>query len=133
MTLKGNAMSKIIPVFFVCLFMLAGCQHQNPLKSKTKTESASFLMNASANVEKRLNFGVKKDEHGYGYLECMEGKENQEINCHDLYVGMLNFAKEHHFPEFDSITLNDLTDQEVFANITDDYYEIMATTWPKYF
>jgi hypothetical protein len=133
LTLKGNVMRKLIPVNFICLFLLLACQHQNPLAAKTKAQSADFLMNASANVEKRLHFEIKNDEHGYGYLECMEGKENSEIDCKALYLGMLAFAKEHHFPGFDSITLADLTDQKVIASLSDEYYEIMATTWPTYF
>jgi hypothetical protein len=126
-------MKKILSILCVCLLMLTGCHHQNPLSTKPKIQSAVFLMNASANTEKRLNFDIRKDEHGYGYLECMEGKANQEIDCNSLYLGMITFAKERHFPGYESLTLADLTDEDVFTHIAEDYYEIMATTWPKYF
>ena len=73
-------------------------------------------MNASANLERRLRFDVKNDEHGYGYLECMEGKRNHEIHCDTLYLGMIAFAKEGHYPGFESITIKDLANKSVFEN-----------------
>ena len=90
-------------------------------------------MNASANVEKRLQFVVKKDERGYGYLECMEGKQNPEINCGLLYNGMISFAKENHYPGFKKISLADLTDKSVFKTLSDRYFEVMVSTYPKYY
>ena len=112
--------------------LLSACHHDNPLKTHTKKQSATFLMNASANVEKRLRFDVRKDEHGYGYLECMEGKKNPEIHCRNLYQGMLVFAKENHYPGFETLQIEEMLDQSTFAGLSDDYYEIMATTWPNY-
>ena len=126
-------MRKILALMCLCLFMLMACHHQNPLTVKTKSQSANFLMQASANVEKRLHFHVKKDERGYGYLECMEDKRNPEIDCSALFKGIVAFAKEGHFPGFESISKANITDKAVFANLKDDYYEIMATTWPHYF
>jgi len=117
------------------LFLLSGCQQNqpNPLQTHTKIESATFLMNASANVEKRLHFSIKADERGYGYLECMEGKKNPEINCDSLYQAMLTFAKEKHYPGFENMTLAQLTDLQSFEPLSDDYVEIMMTTWPTYY
>lgn len=112
---------------------LTACHHDNPLLIHTKQQSATFLMNASANLERRLRFDVKNDEHGYGYLECMEGKKNHEIHCEILYQGMIAFAKEGHYPGFESITLNDLINKSVFDGLSDDYIEVMVSTWPTYY
>ena len=111
--------------------LLSACHHDNPIATHTKQQSAYFLMNASANVELRLQFKVRRAERGYGYLECMEGKNNPEIHCNTLYQGMVAFAKEGHYPGFASTTLADLTNQTVFDGLSDDYVEVMASTWPK--
>lgn len=115
------------------LLLLTACHHDNPLQTHTKQQSAAFLMNASANVELRLHFNVRKAEHGYGYVECMEGKNNAEIHCDALYQGMISFAKESHYPEFEGITLTDLTNHTVFNGLSDEYYDVMASTWPHFF
>ena len=112
---------------------LTACHHDNPLTTHTKQQSAAFLMNASANLERRLRFDVKNDEHGYVYLECMEGKKNHGIHCGTLYQGMIAFAKEGHYPGFESITIKDLINKSVFDGLSDDYYEVMASTWPTYY
>ena len=117
----------------ITALLLAGCHHENPLTKHTPKESALFLMNASANVEKRLRFVIQQDAFGYGYLECMEGKKSVDIRCPDLLNGMVQFAKENHYPAFKQITLSDLTDKAMFEKIGDEYAEIAATTWPHYF
>lgn len=123
---------KLLTASLLSTFLLNACHHDNPLKTQTKHKSAAFLMNASANVEKRLYFRVKENEHGYGYLECMEGK-NPDIHCKALYQGMVNFAKEGHYKGFESITLKDLTDQTAFTLLNNLYYEVMVSTWPRYY
>lgn len=117
----------------VAAVFLGACQHENPLKTHPIKESTSFLVNASANVEKRLHFAIQQDAYGYAYLECMEGKKSAEIQCDNLYKGMIVFAKENHYSGFKNITLSDLTDQGVFQIFGDDYAETAATTWPHYF
>ena len=117
----------------ITALLLAGCHHDNPLTKHAPKESALFLMNASANVEKRLHFVIQQDAFGYGYLECMEGKKSVDIRCPDLLNGMVQFAKENHYPAFKQITLSDLTDKAMFEKIGDEYAEIAATTWPHYF
>ena len=126
-----NAYGKISLVITVLL--LAGCHHDNPLKTHSPKDSAIFLMNASANVEKRLNFAIQQGAFGFGYLECMEEKKSIEIRCPDLLNGMVRFAKENHYSAFKYVTLADLTDKTVFKTIGNDYAEIAATTWPHYF
>lgn len=116
-----------------CALLLSACHHDNPLLTNSKLESATFLMNASANVEKRLKFAVKKDEYGFGYLACMEKKPDSGMNCDALYRGMVAFAKEKHYPGFESLTLADLSDRVVFEALGDDYAEVMVSTWPKYY
>lgn len=112
---------------------LVACHHVNPLKSHTKQQSATFLVNASANVERRLKFDIKPDNNGYGYTECMEGKKNPEIVCEALYQGIIQFAKENHYPGFANLTMADLTEQTVFSSLIDDYYEIMIADYPTYY
>lgn len=116
-----------------CSLCLSACHHDNPLLTHSKSQSAIFLMNASANAEKRLKFAVKKDEYGFGYLECMEEKNYPEMNCNALYQGMVAFAKEKHYVGFEKLTLADLTDQVVFDELGDDYAEVMVSTWPQYY
>jgi hypothetical protein len=123
---------KILTTTIVSI-LLTACHHDNPLTTHPKQQSAAFLMNASANVELRLQFDVKRAERGYGYVECMEGNHNPEINCDALYAGMVAFAKEGHYPGFEAITLADLAQKNVFAALSDDYIEVMASTWPNYF
>lgn len=120
-------------VVVVAAMFLSACQHDNPLKTHPIKDSASFLVNASANVEKRLHFAIHQDAYGYAYLECMEGKKSAEIQCDKLYNGMIVFAKENHYSGFKNITLSDLTDPRVFRLLGDDYAETAATTWPHYF
>lgn len=125
-------MYKIIPLLLsACL--LTACKHDNPLQTHTKKQSAEFLMQASANVEKRLHFAIKKGDEGYGYLECMEGRNNPEIQCDDLIRGIVSFAKEGHFKGFESLTYKDATDQAVFESLGDDYAEIMLATEPVFY
>ena len=113
--------------------LLSACHHDNPLATHTKTQSATFLMNASANVEQRLAFAVKKGDRGCGYLECMDGKKNPAINCNALYSGIVSFAKEAHYSGFESLTLKDLSDRDVFNGLADDYAEILMSNEPTYY
>jgi len=126
-----NIYQKILVTIITLL--LAACHHNNPLATRALKESALFLMNASANVEKRLHFVIQEDAFGYGYLECMEGKKSLDIRCPDLLNGMVQFAKENHYPAFKHITLSDLTDKTVFEKIGDEYAEVAASMWPHYF
>ena len=103
----------------ITALLLAGCHHENPLTKHTPKESALFV--------------IQQDAFGYGYLECMEGKKSVDIRCPELLNGMLQFAKENHYPSFKKITLSDLTDKAMFEKIGDEYAEIAATTWPHYF
>lgn len=113
--------------------LLTACHQDNPLKTESPKAVATFLMNASANVEKRLQFPIPHDAFGHGYLECMEGKVSPEMDCPRLFSGMVAFANENHFPPFKNITLTQLTDKVTFEAIADDYAEIVATVWPHYF
>ena len=113
--------------------LLTACHHDNPLQTHAKKENATFLMNASANVEKRLGLPIRKDEGGYGYLECMEGKKNVEVPCKALYQAMVTFAKEGHYEGYQSIRVADLTDSHIFEGLHDDYYDVMVSTWPTYY
>ncbi|MCH9103672.1 protein LvrD [Legionella pneumophila serogroup 1] len=109
---------------------ISACQHANPLKTQPAKASVTFLINASANAEKRLHFAIHKDAYGFAYLECMEGKQSPEIRCDALYQGMIAFAKEGHYSGFQKITLADLTDKNLFESLADGYAETAATTWP---
>lgn len=124
-------MKKAIMVALGALILTA-CQHENPLKTQSKNNSVKFLMNASANAEKRAGFAIQKDSYGYGYLECMDGKKSPEVRCDELYQGMLSFAKEGHYKGFESLSLADLTDKSVFEGLADDYAEFAVNNWPKF-
>lgn len=128
----NNSWGKIVGIVW-CALLLSACHHDNPLLTHSKLESATFLMNASANVEKRLKFAVKKDEYGFGYLACMEKNPDAGMDCDALYRGMVAFAKEKHYPGFETLTLADLSDRVVFEALGDDYAEVMVSTWPKYY
>ncbi|HAU1203938.1 T4SS-associated protein LvrD [Legionella pneumophila serogroup 1] len=111
---------------------LSACHHENPLKTQPAKASVTFLINASANAEKRLHFAIHKDAYGFAYLECMEGKTSHDIRCDELYQGMIAFAKEGHYSGFQKITLNDLTDHSLFETLADTYAETAATIWPHF-
>lgn len=111
---------------------ISACHHENPLKTQPAKASVTFLINASANAEKRLHFAIHKDAYGFVYLECMEGKQSPDIECDALYQGMIAFAKEGHYSSFLTITLPDLTDQKVFKSLADEYAETAATIWPHF-
>ncbi|HAU1639293.1 TPA: protein LvrD [Legionella pneumophila] len=111
---------------------ISACQHENPLKTQPAKASVAFLINASANAEKRLHFAIHKDAYGFAYLECMEGKQSPEIQCDGLYKGMIAFAKEGHYSGFQKITLADLTDKNLFESLAEEYAETAATIWPHF-
>ncbi|MFO9453205.1 T4SS-associated protein LvrD [Legionella pneumophila serogroup 1] len=111
---------------------LSACHHENPLKTQPAKASVTFLINASANAEKRLHFTIHKDAYGFAYLECMEGKQSPDIQCDALYQGMIAFAIEGHYSGFQKITLDDLTDHGLFETLADTYAETAATIWPHF-
>ncbi len=111
---------------------LSACHHENPLKTQPAKASVTFLINASANAEKRLQFAIHKDAYGFAYLECMEGKQSPDIQCNALYQGMIAFAREGHYSGFQTITQADLTEQEVFESLADEYAETAATSFPHF-
>jgi hypothetical protein len=124
--------NKIVAVFAGAL-LISACHHTNPLKTNPRKQSTLFLMNASANAEKRLHFAIQNDSYGYGYLECMAGKISPEMNCQELYYGMVSFAREGHYAGFNSITLSDLTDPAVFETLADVYAETAVSSWPQFY
>lgn len=126
-------MKKLFPAVIASTLALTACKAENPFKTHTVKESATFLMRASANAEKRLNFKIRKDEYGYGWLECMEGRKNPEIDCKKLYAEMIAFANEGHISGFKKITLASLTDREMFETLADDYAEILVSTNPVFY
>ncbi|HAU0781509.1 TPA: T4SS-associated protein LvrD [Legionella pneumophila] len=116
----------------VMVATLSACHHENPLKTQPAKASVMFLINASANAEKRLHFAIHKDAYGFAYQECMEGKQSPDIQCNALYQGMIAFAREGHYSGFQTITQADLTEQKVFESLADEYAETAATIWPHF-
>ncbi|HFS5639717.1 TPA: T4SS-associated protein LvrD [Legionella pneumophila] len=116
----------------VMVATLSACHHENPLKTQPAKASVTFLINASANAEKRLHFAIHKDAYGFAYQECMEGKQSRDIQCNELYQGMIAFAREGHYSGFQTITQADLTEQKVFESLADEYAETAATIWPHF-
>jgi len=126
-------MKKLIPAVIASTLALTACKAENPFKTHTVKECANFLMQASANAEKKLNFKIRKDEYGYGWLECMEGKTNPEIDCKQLYQGMITFARAGHIKGFEKITLASLTEASLLEQLGDDYAETMISTNPVFY
>jgi hypothetical protein len=112
--------------------VLTACHHENPLKKQPAKGSAYFLMNSSANVEKRLGFNIKLGDRGLAYLECLEGKKDPDVDCKRLLQGMVAFAKEGHYPAFKSLSLEDLQDKTL-ESLADDILETASEHWPTYF
>lgn len=119
--------------WLLAMLLLTACHHDNPLQTHNKNESATFLMSASANAEKRLQLPIKTGDRGALYLECMEGKQDKNIDCQALYQAMVTFAKEGHYPDFKAVNLSHLTNKNIFASLTDDYVEVLTSDWPSYF
>ncbi|MCL9682912.1 T4SS-associated protein LvrD [Legionella maioricensis] len=116
-------------VVLLGIIALCACHHQNPLTTHSKQDTFRFLLNASANSEKRLHIPTQKDSYGYAYLECMDGKTSPEISCDALYKEMVSFAKEQH-TGFEHLSVKDVTDSSVFASLAEDYAEYAATHEP---
>lgn len=119
-------------IFILSACTLCACHHDNPLKTHSKYETLAFLMNASANAERRLHIPTQKDSYGYAYLECMDGKKSPEFQCAALYSEMIVFAKEGHYAGFKSLRAKDLIDSTFFIKIADDYAEFAATHEPHF-
>jgi hypothetical protein len=119
-------------IVLASLIILCACHHKNPLKSHSKQETISFLMNASANAEQRHHFSIQKDSYGYAYLECMDGKNSPEIKCNVLYEGIVSFAKEGYYQGFEQLTVQDLADYSFFLSLADEYAEFAATHEPHF-
>lgn len=124
-------MNRLLKVSAVLLstLTLCSCHHKNPLTTHTKQDTFQFLLNASANAEKRLHIPTQKDSYGYAYLECMDGKTSPDLSCKALYQEMVSFAQEQH-TGFEQLSLKDVTDSSVFASLAEDYAEYAATHEP---
>lgn len=118
-----------ISVVLLGVLTLCACHHNNPLTTHTKQDTLKFLLNASANAEKRLHIPTQKDSYGYAYLECMDGKTSPELSCNALYQEMVSFAQEQR-TGFEQLSLKDVTDSSVFASLAEDYAEYAATHEP---
>lgn len=124
-------MNRLLKVSAVLLgaLTLCACHHTNPLTTHTKQDTFQFLLNASANAEKRLHIPIQKDSYGYAYLECMDGKTSPELSCDALYKEMVSFSKEQH-TGFEHLSVKDVADSSVFASLAEDYAEYAATHEP---
>ncbi|RUR10816.1 T4SS-associated protein LvrD [Legionella sp. km772] len=119
-------------IVLLSVLTLCACHHDNPLKTHSKQDTLNFLLNASANAEKCLHILTQKDSYGYGYLECMDGKKSPELQCTALYLGMMEFAREGHYPGFNKLRAQDLIDAAFFTTIADDYAEFAVTHEPRF-
>ena len=119
-------------ITLLSVLALCACHHDNPLKTHSKQDTLTFLLNASANAEKRLHILTQQDSYGYGYLECMDGQKGPELQCPALYQGMVTFAREGRYLGFDKLRTQDLTDYTLFKKIVDDYAEFAVTHEPRF-
>ncbi|HHG8507938.1 TPA: T4SS-associated protein LvrD [Legionella pneumophila] len=118
-----------ISAMLLGVLTLCACHHKNPLTTHTKQDTLKFLLNASANAEKRLHIPIQKDSYGYVYLECMDGRASSELSCNALYQEMVSFAKEQH-TGFEHLSVKDVSDSSVYASLAEDYAEYAATHEP---
>ncbi|HHF7374003.1 hypothetical protein [Legionella bozemanae] len=112
----------ITTMLLMSMSLLGGC-HDNPLKALTKKQQINFLMQASRSAEQVM--GLFSEPGGGYYLSCMSG-EDIELNCQKLFEHMLDFAHLH--KEFSRLTLSQLTDARVFAEIALEYQDTFFNT-----
>ncbi len=106
---------------------LVGCRHhENPLKKADPTDTATFLVRASQAAEKQLK--VYQNSGGFYYGQCMRGKRKQAL-CAKLYRAMASFAATSKpFKQFKGITIADLTDQNFFTWVKEEYERVNFNT-----
>ncbi|KTD65363.1 hypothetical protein [Legionella spiritensis] len=105
----------VILYLFAWTALLTACHH-NPLKEASPRQRINFLMAASTAAEKRLDVFVAPGG-GY-YLSCMQG-EDLPIDCRTLFANMVAYAQT--TKTFKDVTVAELTDPALFAEVVDDY------------
>lgn len=105
--------------------LLTAC-HENPLKTHSKSKSATFLVAASADAEKKLRLKIDADSLGGVYTDCMEERAGK-TDCKALYKAMIAFASSGKNTDFKTLTWADLTDELVFEDLRDRYEEALLT------
>ena len=118
----ATARSELQEVFLVVLLLLRVQSHP-PLANQPVSHHRTILTGTP---------GIGKSIF-YIYFFQRYRKKNPEINCEALYKAMVAFAKEGHYPGFQSITVADLTDHQIFTGLQDEYVEVMVSTWPTYY
>ena len=111
-------MKKLFCIFTLAsVVLLAGCQENpNPLKKMEPSVVAKFLVDASANAEKKLNLYRRFQRKGY--QRCIEEQESVAL-CNKLYSEILAYAKTQ--DDFKEVTLSNLKDRTLWKSIQDDY------------
>lgn len=117
-------MNKAMPIIsFILLSSLLAACHENPLKTHSKTQSATFLIDASHQAEKMLNLSSKTERSAW--LACMKGKE-ESLDCKTLFDAMVRVAKDN--KAFATLTRADLMDSSVLATLEERYDELLFNT-----
>ena len=113
---------KVSMIGFVVLACFLSACHKNPLKTQSEQNSTRFLINASVAAEKNLHLGLSDPSAQRAYLNCMDRK-HITFDCKAFYQAMADFSKKGTFPDFNEITLTDLTDKSVFDRLRAGYEE----------
>ena len=96
--------------------LLTACSGGNPLEKESPKTVNTFLKEASAYAELKVNFNLG-DRQGYMYLTCMEGLKKpikgQPDFCPTLYHHMVDYAQQTDGP-FKHLTVKQLTDKALF-------------------
>jgi len=110
-------MKKALPLIATCILAasVAACSHQNPLTNPDKHKVGTFLVSASRYSEQQMRLG--NELPGTVYADCMAG--NAQTDCSVLYDNMVAYAK--HQPDFQDLTVKDLTDFALWHTNEDAY------------
>ena len=116
-------MKKLLTLLTITVTIgLSACSHKNPMETQTPEETAKFLIKASTYAE--VKYGYKINDHGIIYAGCLlkryGGQIDSKEDCDKFYNYMIEYAHQSSSP-YNSLTLEDLTNQKVFDSIHDEY------------
>ncbi|HEM0351349.1 hypothetical protein [Legionella erythra] len=106
--------------FLLCLVGFLTACHDNPLKRMPKHEQIKSLLTASRAAEKAMQ--VFHSPGGGFYLSCMGSNDQHALSCDTFFNEMLHAARQ--LPQLKGVTLMQLTDPTLFAEIAIDYQNV---------
>lgn len=109
----------MIMTLFAGITLLTAC-HDNPLKQMPKHQQIESLLTASRAAEKALQ--VFSAPGGGFYLSCMGSNDQHALSCEAFFAEMLKASRL--MPDLKGLTLAQLTDPSLFADIAIDYQAV---------